>query len=75
MSSYTIIKKNKKSGKIAFLMANAVGTKTFKDDISNAWSDSDHRVASAMMIRCIDKHNDTDKFTYSIDDVDESPEW
>jgi len=75
MSSYTIIKKNKETEKVTFLMANAVGTKTFKDDISNAWSDSDHRIACAMMLHCIDKHNDMDKFTYSIDDVDESPEW
>ncbi len=56
-------------------MGNAVGTKTFKDDIANAWSDSDHRIASDLMIKCIQKHNDTDKFHYIVDDIDESGDY
>lgn len=75
MSSYVIIKSNKETEEITFLMANAVGTKTFKSDISNAWSISDHRGASDMMTKCINKHKDTDKFTYAIDDIDETGDW
>jgi len=56
-------------------MANALGTKTFKFEILNAWSDKNHRIASAMMTACIAKHNDTDKFKYFIDDLDETGEW
>jgi hypothetical protein len=75
MSSYSVLKKNKNTGKVTFLMANALGTKTFKDDISNAWTDYDHRIASDMMLACSLKHRDTDKFIYFVDDLDESPEW
>ena len=75
MSSYAIIKTNKETKEITFLMANAAGTKTFKNDIANAWSASDHRKASDMMTKCIAKHKDTDKFTYAIDDIDETGDW
>ena len=75
MSSYAVIKKNKETGEVTFLMANAVGTKTFGTNLSNAWSAKDHRAAASMMTRCILKHEDCDKFDYSIDDFDESGDW
>ena len=75
MSSYTIIKANKETKVISFLMANAVGTKTFGANILNAWVTKDHRIASTMLNKCITKHNDTDRFVYNIDDIDESAEW
>jgi hypothetical protein len=75
MSSFAVLKINRDTKECLFLMANAAGTKTFKNDISNAWTDSDHRVAGNMMARCVDKHNDEDDFKYLIDDLDESGEW
>lgn len=75
MSSYIILKIDNKTKEGFFLMANAVGTKTFKNDISNAWSTDDHRKASDMMTACINKHNDKDNYTYLIDDIDELGDW
>lgn len=75
MSSYTVIKISDETGEVLFLMNNAVATKTFKSDISNAWTRSDHRIASRMMTACIEHHEDLDKYEYLIDDLDESPEW
>lgn len=75
MSSYIILKQDIESKEGFFLMANAVGTKTFKNDMSNAWSTKDHRIASDMMCKCINKHNDTNKFIYMIDDIDEISDW
>lgn len=56
-------------------MANAAGTRTFKNDLLNAWSTQDARKASDMMTKCIEKHKDKDIYTYLIDDIDESSEW
>lgn len=75
MPSYSILKINRETEECLFLMANAVGTKTFKNDAINAWSVSDHRLASDMLIKCINKHSDTKDFKYMIDDLDESAEY
>ena len=75
MSSYIILKMDRETKESMFLMRNAAGTKTFKNDISNAWSSPDHRIASDMMTACVNKHNDTDKYQYLIDDIDEIGDW
>lgn len=75
MSDYAIVKTDKKTGDVLFLMANAVGTKTFRDDFSGAWTDKDHRVASDMLDRCVERHNDTDTYQYAVDDFSECGDW
>lgn len=74
MSSYSILKINKETKECLFLMANAVGTRTFRNDFANAWSVSDHRIASDMLTKCKNKHRDGGDFEYMIDDLDESAE-
>jgi len=75
MSDYAIVKTNRKTGEALFLMANAIGTKTFRDDFKGAWTDKDNRVASDMLDRCVEKHNDTDTYQYAIDDFSEVGDW
>lgn len=75
MSSYAVLKFNKETQECKFLMKNAAGTRTFKNDIANAWTTPDHRKASDMLTKCVEKHKDKDKFTYLIDDLDESGDW
>lgn len=75
MPSYAVIKIRPETGDVLFLMNNAIATKTFKPDLSNAWTRSDHREASDMMTACIKHHCDTGEYQYIIDDLDESPEW
>ena len=75
MPSYAVIKTNKATKESFFLMANAVGTKTFKNDFKVAWVSGDHRESSNMLDRCVTKHNDRDKFDYTIDDLDEVGDW
>ena len=56
-------------------MNNAAGTKTFKPNFKKAWTDKDHRVASAMLDKCVEKHQDTDIYRYIIDDLSETGDW
>jgi hypothetical protein len=71
MADYAVLKINKETKEALFLMANAAGTKTFKNDFRDAWTNKDHRVASDMLDRCVSRHNDTDEFDYIIDDLSE----
>lgn len=75
MADYAIVKTNRKTCEALFLMANAAGTKTFRNDFKGAWTHKDHRVASDMLDRCVEKHNDTDTYQYTIDDFSESGDW
>jgi len=75
MSDYAIIKTNKTNKKQFYLMANAAGTKTFKEDFRGAWTHKDHRIASNMLDLCVAKHGDTNEFDYVIDDFSEVGDW
>ena len=75
MADYAVVKTNKESGEVRFLMRNAAGTKTFKAEFQGAWTDKDHRVASNMLDMCVAKHGDTSKFSYSVDDFGEIGDW
>lgn len=74
-TNYAVLKINKISGEVLFLMNNAMGTKTFRSGFAGAWTHKDHRASSNMLDICVAKYNDTDKFDYIIDDLNESGDW
>ena len=75
MADYAVVKINKDTKEALFLMANAAGTKTFKNDFKGAWTHKDHREASNMLDMCVAKHGDTDIYQYMIDDFSEIGDW
>lgn len=75
MPSYAILKINKETKECEFLMRDAVATRTFKNELTNAWVNSDHRLASGMLTMCINKHRDCGEYDYIIDDLEEQLEW
>jgi len=75
MPSYAILRINKETKECEFLMRNAVATRTFRNDLINAWTVTDHRIASGMLCMCINKHRNCGDYDYIVDDLEEQLEW